>query len=125
MDLAKPPETRPLLFRLLPSADNAIAMVLLTQLVALQIRKDRIKVSTSHHSYKRYATSVMVQVTTVDLDSDGQPDLAVYVETESVPNCNPDRDLCGGRRVAIGALHQGVWYVTGRTWPGQDRLEGF
>ncbi len=125
MEGTAPREARPLLFRLHLPLKNAAAMALLASPAARRLRVEAIKVSTARYSYKMQGSTVTVKVTSVDLDGDGLPDLLRYLTSESVPNCNPRTDVCGSQRTAMLALHDGAWYATGRTWPGQDRLEGY
>lgn len=116
----------PLRFRLPPGARGALALVLLTRAGAEGISRDRIAVTASTASGRWGGEEWTRTVTQVDLDGDGQPEIAhVRRQARNPALCVGGGYGCSSERSYLALRYRGAWYKSAEIRDGQDGPEGF
>lgn len=116
----------PLSFRLPAEARGAVALVLLTRSAAERVAQDRVVVMTSATKGRLGGEEWSRAVTQVDLDGDGQLEIALVRRRSRNPALCADGGYgCASDLSYLAMRYRGVWYKTAERQDGQDGPEGF
>ena len=115
----------PFLYKLPPSKDSIIVVVLLSQDAATKIDETKVSVSTEVTESRSDDMKRRGETTRIDLYGNGHPELLRFHSREQRLDCVPG-DECGeGSYTQLAALIDGLWYVRGWAGDGMDGPEGY